>query len=121
MGAGSFKGLLGVHTLSRVRTLSSLPGLGIPQVQKLVRPPGFEPGSTAWQAAVLVQARLRPPRKKGVRGLKKVGLTLGATLPVAARPGFGPDHPTHEKDQAGGPMEYEEEEGAVDHEVHSAR
>ena len=28
---------------------------------RLVRPPGFEPGSAAWQAAVLVQARLRPP------------------------------------------------------------
>ena len=28
----------------------------------LVRPPGFEPGSSAWQADVLGQARLRPPR-----------------------------------------------------------
>ena len=27
----------------------------------LVRPPGFEPGSSAWQADVLDQARLRPP------------------------------------------------------------
>ena len=25
-----------------------------------VRPPGFEPGSSAWQADVLIQARLRP-------------------------------------------------------------
>ena len=28
---------------------------------ELVRPPGFEPGSSAWQADVLDQARLRPP------------------------------------------------------------
>ena len=27
----------------------------------MVRPPGFEPGSSAWQADVLDQARLRPP------------------------------------------------------------
>ena len=26
-----------------------------------MRPPGFEPGSSAWQADVLDQARLRPP------------------------------------------------------------
>jgi hypothetical protein len=26
----------------------------------MVRPPGFEPGSSAWQADVLDQARLRP-------------------------------------------------------------
>ena len=26
----------------------------------MVRPPGFEPGSLAWKARVLVQARLRP-------------------------------------------------------------
>ncbi len=25
-----------------------------------MRPPGFEPGSSAWKADVLVQARLRP-------------------------------------------------------------
>ena len=28
--------------------------------EPVVRPPGFEPGSSAWQAGILVQARLRP-------------------------------------------------------------
>ena len=30
--------------------------------KRVVRPPGFEPGSPAWKAGVLVQARLRPHR-----------------------------------------------------------
>ena len=30
------------------------------RARKMVRPPGFEPGSSAWKAGILVQARLRP-------------------------------------------------------------
>ena len=39
--------------------------------KRVVRPPGFEPGSPAWKAGVLVQARRRPrrPGDEGARGL----------------------------------------------------
>ena len=36
-----------------------------PQTPKMVRPPRFEPGSSAWQADVLDQTRLRPHISKG--------------------------------------------------------
>jgi hypothetical protein len=46
--------------LSNFSKLYPLPVNRLNLAQKMVRSPGFEPGSSTWQADVLNQARLRP-------------------------------------------------------------
>ena len=47
------------QAIRQISNLNFKEGIGN-VVSDVVRPPGFEPGSSAWQADVLDQARLRP-------------------------------------------------------------
>ena len=55
----------------------------------MVRPPGFEPGSSAWQADVLDQARLRPPIILILSSFLSLLLLTASCKQIAGRLVFG--------------------------------